>query len=73
MDNKLLSVISFASIFMILVTTYGWISTVIAQGDLSTSNSSLGTKTQSIGNSSLIITPWNTGNDRNNGNASSIS
>ena len=72
MDNKLLCIKSFALIFMILSTTHWWISTVIAQEDLSTSNSSLGTKTQSIGNSSLIITPWNTGNDRINGSASSI-
>ena len=57
---------------MILATTNGWTLTVSAQGDSSTSNLSLGNKTPSLGNGSLIITPWNTGNDRNNGGVSNM-
>ena len=71
MNNKLVTVLSFASISMILTTTL-FESTLIvnAQHETSTINSSLETKIKSIVNSSLIITPWNTGNDKNNVNAS---
>ena len=57
---------------MILATSNGLTLTVSAQGDSSTSNLSLGNKTPSIGNGSLIITPWNTGNDRNNDSVSNM-
>ena len=71
MNNKLVTVLSFASIFMILTTTlFGSTLIVNAQHETSTINSSLETKIKSIVNSSLIITPWNTGNDKNNVNAS---
>jgi hypothetical protein len=55
---------------MILATISGWTLTINAQSDPSRNNLSLGNKTPSIGNGSLIITPWNTGNDRNNGSVS---
>jgi hypothetical protein len=71
MNNKLVTVISFASIFVILAATISiWTLNANAQEETSKINSSLGTKITSIVNSSLIITPWNTGNDKNNVSAS---
>ena len=67
--------------FIILATTPAWTLSVNAQADSSRNESKLigtrddstsGAKTTSIGNNSSIITPWNTGNDRNNGSTSSI-
>jgi hypothetical protein len=43
-----------------------------AQPDLFKNNSSSGSKITSTENGSSIITPWNTGNERNNSGASSI-
>jgi uncharacterized membrane protein SpoIIM required for sporulation len=81
MNNKLVFVISFVIVFIILAITPAWTLSVNAQADSSRNESNLtgtrdgstsGAKTTFIGNNSSIITPWNTGNDRNNGSASSI-
>jgi hypothetical protein len=69
-NNILIFLSSLASVFIILGTTSGWVFNVNAQGEPSINSSSLGTNTTPIINSSLIITPWNTGNERNNGSAS---
>ncbi len=70
MNNIFVFLLSFASVFIILGTTSGWVLNVNAQGEPSRNSSSLGTNTTLIINSSLIITPWNTGNERNNDSAS---
>ncbi|CAN5846661.1 hypothetical protein BH23THE1_BH23THE1_31780 [soil metagenome] len=57
--------------FIIFAITPGWTLSVNAQGDSIRNNSSAGTKTTPMENSSLIITR-NTGNDRNNGSISNI-
>lgn len=74
MGNKLVGVISLALIFIILgAAIYNLPLNANAQGETPEINTSLGDKITSIVNSSLIITPWNTGNDRNNVNASNNS
>jgi hypothetical protein len=71
MGNKLGTIISLALIFSILGATLSELPlNANAQGVTPKINSSLGDKITSIVNSSLIITPWNTGNDGNNANAS---
>ncbi|HEU5121018.1 MAG TPA: hypothetical protein VFT71_08515 [Candidatus Nitrosocosmicus sp.] len=70
MGNKLVSVISLALIFIILGTTIPELPlNANAQGVIPKSNEPLGDKIKSIVNSSLIITPWNTGNNGNNTSA----
>jgi hypothetical protein len=69
MGNKLGTVISLALIFIILGATIIELPlNANAQGEIPTINSSLGDKIKSIVNSSLIITPWNTGNNPNASN-----
>ena len=71
MSNKLGTVISLSLIFIILgATISGLPLNTNAQGVMPKINSSLGDKITSIVNSSLIITPWNTGNNENNANKS---
>lgn len=67
MNNKLVFVISFLSAFIILETTLEVASSINAQGDAfkNTSASEVNT-TSAAANSISIITPWNTGNERNN-------
>ena len=72
MNDRLIFVISFASIFIILETISGWTLSVNAQSDSLKNYSSSGSKTTNTENSSSIITPWNTGNEKNNSGASSI-
>jgi hypothetical protein len=57
-NYRLIFVISFTSIF------------INAQSDSFKNNFSFGSKITYTENSSLIITPWNTGNERNNSGAS---
>ena len=57
--------------FVILAITSEWTLSVNAQDDPFRNNSSTGAKITSIANNSSIITPWNTGNDRNNGSGAS--
>lgn len=73
MNNKLVFVIPFAAMFIIMATSYGWILSVNAQDNSSINVSSSEAKTTTVGNSSSIITPWNTGNDGNNRGVSSQS
>jgi hypothetical protein len=68
MNNNLVVVFSFALILMILMITTEWALNLIARGEPLNNNSSLGNKTSSLGNIS-IITPWSTGNERNNGSS----
>lgn len=79
MNNKLF-LRSFAAMFIVLATISGGASSVNAQGDSNTNNSksigmvgdsASGVNTTSLENSPSIITPWNTGNDKNNDSASS--
>lgn len=72
MNDTLIFVISFTSVFIILATMPGWTLYVNAQSDSIKNNSFSGSKTTYTENSSSIITPWNTGNERNNSSASSI-
>ncbi|CAN5639103.1 hypothetical protein BH23THE1_BH23THE1_27090 [soil metagenome] len=72
MNNRLIFVVSFTSIFIILASISGSILCVNAQSDLYRNNSSAGSNTTSIANSSSIITPWNTGNERINSDVSTI-
>jgi hypothetical protein len=52
---------------VLLVTPSGWTPEVNAQGDLFKLNSVYAINTTtSLNNISSIITPWNTGNDKNN-------
>ena len=71
MKNKLVTVICLALIFIILGATITGLPLIAnAQGGIPKINSSLGDKITSIVNSSLIITPWNTGNNGNDANES---
>ena len=70
MNNKLVFVISFLSAFIILETTLEVASSINAQGDAfkNTSASEVNTTSAAANSISIIsiITPWNTGNERNN-------
>jgi hypothetical protein len=66
MNNNLVAVFSFALILMILMIATEWALNLIARGEPLNNNSSFETKVSSLGNIS-IITPWSTGNERNNG------
>ena len=66
MNNNVVVVFSFALILMISMITTEWALNLLARGEPLNNNSSFGTKTSSLGNIS-IITPWSTGNERNNG------
>lgn len=70
MNDIRVIVISFASILIILAAISELILYVNAQGNLLRNNSSLGSDTISIANRSSIITPWNTGNERNSSSVS---
>ena len=71
MKTKPVTVIYLALIFIILGTTISGLPlNANAQGEIPKINSPLGDKITSIVNSSLIITPWNTGNNGNDANAS---
>ncbi|WP_458743886.1 hypothetical protein [Candidatus Nitrosocosmicus sp. T] len=72
MNDRLIFVISFTSIIIILATMSAWTLFANAQSDLFKNNSSSGSKITSTENGSSIITPWNTGNERNNSGVSSI-
>jgi hypothetical protein len=72
MNVKLILITSFTLIFIILATISEWTLYTDAQNDSIKNNAPSGPKTTSIGNISSIITPWNTGNERNNSGASSI-
>ncbi|HYF98498.1 MAG TPA: hypothetical protein VD815_00245 [Candidatus Saccharimonadales bacterium] len=72
MNNKLVFVISFLSAFIILETTLEVTSSINAQGDAFKNTSASGVNTTSATNSISIITPWNTGNERNNNATNSI-
>lgn len=66
MNNKLVFVISFLSAFIILETTLEVASSINAQGDAFKNTSASEVNTTSAANSISVITPWNTGNERNN-------
>ncbi|CAN5622479.1 hypothetical protein BH23THE1_BH23THE1_25870 [soil metagenome] len=72
MNDRLIFVISFTSIFIILTIMSGGTLCANAQSDSFKNNSSSGSKTAYAENSSSIITPLNTGNERNNSGTSSI-
>ena len=76
MNNKLVFVTSFAAMLLIFGITSEWTSSVFAQTDPNMDKSiSTGTgdaltsevKKTLLKDNIQIITPWNTGNDKNNG------
>ena len=75
MNNKLVFVTSFAAMLLISVITSEWTSSIFAQTDPNMDKStSTGTgdvltseaKKIPLKDNIQIITPWNTGNDKNN-------
>ena len=66
MEYKLAFTIPLALIFIILATSNGSLLSVGAQGVVIKNDSESGIKIKIMENIS-IITPWNTGNDKNNG------
>ena len=77
MNNTLVFVTSFAAMFLISGITSEWTSSVFAQTDPNMDDKSTSTGTGDVLTSEVkktllkdniqIITPWNTGNDKNNG------
>lgn len=66
MNYKLVILISFTSFFMILTIIPEWNMSINAQNNSFKNSSSSGVITEFEGSNSSIITPWNTGNDKNN-------
>lgn len=69
MEYKLAFTIPLALIFMILASNDGASLNVIAQGVAIKNDSTSGIKIKIMDNTTTIITPWNTGNDKNDSTA----